>query len=296
MLVHDIREVFRGTVQTMAAPVRRRQGGRRIEPAADEDRTSGDDQDELHTQVHLSSRTQGSKPLNRKNVMTVIGRTAVIGLSTLLVAVGPISSGSAAEAKKEVINILGNQSVVDEHKVTVVGDPDAPLKIISARVYRVPRKTIRQLEFKVGRNRRHLIPKGVIVDISISSKDAVAAVLGVFFYNSFYEYIGTISPLIIEGLQSGKNGNPGTAGANPYAPAHRSPDSLRYVYDRPDPSFRKYGSACVFIRKVRLKSGKVWRMDEKATARRMVDRGCGSDGAKEIRKLFQRPDSRVKHI
>ena len=194
-------------------------------------------------------------------------KLAVLVLSLLLPA---LIHGQ--ESQPTTLLILNVSAPVQSHKTTVINDPKAPLKIQKAAVYLATSDTEHQIRLALisrGRERylSHLVPRPgeIIIAINAPSENVASATFGVMLYDSFYEYAGGIQAVSMK----------------------RPSSKMRFSFGRKVLTFEGFGTACIFVRKVRLNNGKIWKMDMEFVSKQMLAKKCGEEGKGTIKKRIR---------
>ena len=203
-------------------------------------------------------------------------KTLTVSVAVLAILIA-VASGNAfaADDRKAVETetvVLDSPTWAAKHKTIILNDPGAPLQIKGAKTFLLGSDQRMAVRSEVPRYLRHLVPKGPIVEIDAINPNVVAAKFGVLFYDTFNEPSGGFTGLKIGLPQNGMRW-----------------DSQERI------SWRDYGIACVFVRAVRLKDGRVWKFDSKKVATMMVAEGCSTQGKEGAMKhLKELPKGAVR--
>lgn len=140
------------------------------------------------------------------------------------------------------------------HKIKIINDARSPVQIVRAELH------------NIGKPYFGTYSKVPAYIIRITSKGPNVSMLeyGVLRYDSFRDYDGgenLISTVFKENVLT-----------------------EWYSYQKLSPSFRGFGTGCVFVRNVRLSDGRIWKMFTAHIAREMREAKCGTKNLKEQEK------------
>ena len=137
------------------------------------------------------------------------------------------------------------------HKIKIINDPQSPVQITHAKLINYGKPDLSS-KFKFP-----------AFEISVTSNiQNVSSILyDIILYDSFRDYDSRYS-LVYNNILQIMEG------------------SWKF-YEELSPSFDRFGTACLFVRKVRLRSGKIWVMNTKYIANEMMKLKCGTQNLRE---------------
>ena len=136
------------------------------------------------------------------------------------------------------------------HKSVIVNDPACPVQIVKAEIYRLAKSD-----------------KTLLVNARAKGASVSAVNFSVLLYGSFKKHAGTLDPLVFSFKQKEK---------------------MQWEFRHYLPkTFKGYGTACFFVRRVRKSNGQIWEMNTKRLSVLMLKKGCGGD-LKELGKTIRK--------
>ena len=123
--------------------------------------------------------------------MRTLSMCLCVALAALVIAIAFDSAHADDDrkAKRQTFQYLGVTIYPMKHKTIVVNDPEASVKIKSARALLMGDQRV-VMETSVSRHMRSHIPRGPLVEVELDTKNVSAAIIGVAFYDSFNEPAG----------------------------------------------------------------------------------------------------------
>jgi hypothetical protein len=155
----------------------------------------------------------------------------------------------AQTAQKHDITIYKTiKGIVYNNETFFINDPKAPVQITKVTARHIPSETAtiadevwkqlyRHLDEADKKRIRELSREALTISVDATGADAVAVKFGVVAYDAFREFLGGLSAVTMDSPVNGMSWD--------FKPA--------YLF-----KFQRYGVAGVYVRQVRLKSGRIW--------------------------------------
>lgn len=140
------------------------------------------------------------------------------------------------------------------HKFRIINDARSPVRITHAELHNIG-KPFFGSDYKIP---------AYIVRITSTGQNVSTVLYGVLRYDSFRDYDGGNS-LISTTFEKNVEGE------------------WRF-YQELSPAFKRFGTGCIFVRKVRLGDGSIWEMNTEHIANEMINAKCGAKNLKEQEK------------